>query len=93
MADLVIDTDIYKKTLSGGQRFLLKDRYENGHRMIIFSSDIQLRMLGNSKRFGVDRTIRTCAGLFECESSAFFIRLNKNAQIIILSYYKTTVLF
>ena len=65
LADLVIDSDIYKNTLCSGQRFLLKDCYEKDHRIIIFSSDIQLKMLGNSKRIGVDGTFKTCADLFE----------------------------
>ena len=46
------------------ERFLLVDCIENGQRIIIFASDLQLRLLCNSRQIGVDGTFKSCPGLF-----------------------------
>ena len=45
LKDLIIDNEVYQKTLSSGNRFLLIDCIEEDQRIIIFCSDIQLKIL------------------------------------------------
>ncbi len=46
------------------ERFLLVDCYEDGQRIIIFSSDLQLRVLARTKQIGVDGTFKSCPTMF-----------------------------
>ena len=64
LGGLIIDTDIYKNTLTNGKRFLLIDCIENNQRIIIFCSDFQLNILGSSTRIGADDTFKSCPSLF-----------------------------
>ena len=74
-----MDTDIYKNTLSSGNRFLLIDCEEDEQRIIIFCSDIQLKILGSTSKIGADGTFDICPELFE----QFYI---------IMAWYKGVVL-
>ena len=63
--DLILDNDLFKTTLSTGKRFLLIDCEEDGQRIIIFCSDLQLKILGTSSKIGGDGTFGVCPDLFE----------------------------
>ena len=58
-------TDRFMKTFEEtNERFLLVDCVEDDQRIIIFASDLQLRLLCSSKQIGVDGTFKSCPSLF-----------------------------
>ena len=50
--------------LSKSKRFLLIDCVEDDQRIVIFCSDLQLKLLVTSKRIGVDGTFKSCPEIF-----------------------------
>ena len=62
--NLVGPHEILKQTIQK-KRFFLLDCIENGQRIVIYASDLQLEILCQSKTIGADGTFKICPSIFQ----------------------------
>ena len=72
--------------LSKSKRFLLIDCVEDDQRIVIFCSDLQLKLLVTSKRIGLDGRMLTCVFLFtEWRKKSTFRRMLHELKLTALA--------